>query len=160
MKVISSIFALALLCAVLPALAEEDWERDWTVVTMTLDGSWGIGTDQYLNAATAAAVRDCKAKSKGFNDCGAKIATIEKGWILGMLCGDYRILVTGNDREEVEAVAREREFDLKMHYVPDLPACRQVLVVEPVQTATASQARVPSETPAARAARIVPSSRE
>ena len=160
MKVISSIFALVFLCAALPALAEEDWERDWTVVTMTLDGSWGIGTDQYLNAATAAAVRDCKAKSKGSNDCGAKIATIKKGWILGMLCGDYRILVTGNDREEVEAVAREREFDLKMPYVPDLPACRQVLVVEPVQTATASQARVPSETPAARAARIVPSSRE
>ena len=48
MKVISSIFALVFLCAALPALAEEDWERDWTVVTMTLAGSWGIGTDQYL----------------------------------------------------------------------------------------------------------------
>jgi len=129
-KVISSIFALAFLCAALPALAEEDWERDWTVVTMTLNGSWGMGTDQYLNAATAAAVRDCKTKSNGSNDCGAKIATIKKGWILGMLCGDYRILVTANDREEVEAAAREREFDLKMHYVPDLPTCRQVLVVQ------------------------------
>src|SRR5262245_32700236 len=113
MKVISSIFALALLCAALPAMDEEDWERDWTVVTMTLDGSWGIGRDQHLNAATAAAVRDCNAKSKGSNDCGAKIATIKKGWILGMLCGDYRILVTANDREDVEAAAREREFDLK-----------------------------------------------
>jgi hypothetical protein len=130
MKVISSIFALAILVEALPALAEEDWERDWTVVTMTLDGSWGIGTDQYLNAATAAAVRDCKAKTKGSDDCGAKIATIKKGWIQGMLCGDYRILATGNDREEVEAAVREREFDLKMHYVPDLPACRQVLVVQ------------------------------
>jgi hypothetical protein len=129
-KVIASIFALAFLCAALPALAEEDWERDWTVVTMTLNGSWGIGTDQYLNAATAAAVRDCKAKSNGSNDCGAKIATIKTGWILGMLCGDYRILVTANDREEVETAAREREFDLKMHYVPDLPACGQVLVVQ------------------------------
>jgi hypothetical protein len=160
MKVISSLFVLAFLCAALPALAEEDWERDWTVVTMTLDGSWGIGTDQYLNAATAAAVRDCKAKSKGSNDCGAKLATTKKGWILGMLCGDYRILVTANDREEVEAAAREREFDLKMHYVPELPTCRQVLVVEPVQAATASQAQAPSETPPAHAARIVPSSRE
>jgi hypothetical protein len=160
MKVISSIFALVFLCAALPALAEEDWERDWTVVTMTLDGSWGIGTDQYLNVATAAAVRDCKAKSKGSDDCGAKIATIKKGWVLGMLCGDYRILATGNDRDEVEAAVREREFDLKMHYVPDLPACRQVLVVEPVQAATASEAQAPIERPPAHAARIVPSSRE
>ena len=141
MKVISSIFALAFLFEALPALAEEDWERDWTVVTMTLDGSWGIGTEQYLNAATAAAVRDCKAKSKGSNDCGAKIATIKKGWILGMLCGDYRILATANDREEVEAAVREREFDLKMHYVPDLPACRQVLVVQAGEVVSAEGGR-------------------
>ena len=41
MKVISSIFALAFLCAALPVLAEEDWERDWTVVTMT--SRWHMG---------------------------------------------------------------------------------------------------------------------
>jgi hypothetical protein len=99
-------------------------------VTMASDGSWGISTDQYLGAAIAAAVRECGAKSTGRNDCGAKLATIKKGWVLGMLCGDYRILVTANDREEVEAAAREQEFDLKMHYVPDLPACRQVLILQ------------------------------
>ena len=29
-----------------------------------------------------------------------------------MLCGDYRILVTANDREEVEAAVREREHNV------------------------------------------------
>ena len=77
--------------------ADEPWDRDWTVVTMARDGSWGVGIDGHMAAANAAAIRECRAMSSGGSDCGAELATTRGGWILGYRCGQYRILVAADD---------------------------------------------------------------
>jgi hypothetical protein len=93
---------------------------------MARDGSWGVGIDR-MAGANAAAIRECRAMPGAGSDCGAELAAIRDGWIMGLRCDDYRVLVTGKDLKEAEATALNREIDLKELYVPDLPACRRVL---------------------------------
>ena len=113
------------------AIAAEDWEHDWTVVTMARNGSWGVGVYYPIAGAIAAAIRECRAMSNGWNDCGAALAVTRGGWTIGLHCGDYRILATGEDLKDAEATALHRENNLKQFYVPDLPACQRVLTVDP-----------------------------
>jgi hypothetical protein len=121
------------------AAADEDWEKDWTVVTMARDGSWGVGIDHHIAGANAAAIRECKAG--GGSDCGAEFAATRGGWIIGLRCDDYRILVAGKDLREAEAAALYREIDLKQLYVSDLPSCHRVLTVDPRGAVTTASPR-------------------
>jgi hypothetical protein len=123
------------------AIAAEDWERDWTVVTMASNGSWGVGLDYPIAGAIAAAIRECRAMSGGGNDCGATYAASRGGWIIGLRCGDRMILATGEDLKDAEATALNREIDLKRLYVPDLPACQRVLTVDPRGAVTTANPR-------------------
>jgi hypothetical protein len=123
------------------SVAAEDWEQDWTVVTMARDGSWGVGIDRHMAAANAAAIRECRAMSSGGSDCGAELAAIRGGWIVGLRCDDYRILATGRDLEDAEVTALNREIDLKQIYLTDLPACRRVLTVDPRGAVTTASPR-------------------
>ena len=122
--------------------AAEDWERDWTVVTMAYNGSWGVGIGYPIADAIAAAIRECRAMSSGGNDCGAALATSRGGWIIGFRCGDRIILATGDDLKDAEATALNREIDLKQLYVPDLPACQRVLTVDPRGVVTTASPRL------------------
>jgi hypothetical protein len=138
----ASIIALAVGSAapVSIAIAAEDWDHDWTVVTMARNGSWGVGIDYPIAGAIAAA--KCRAMSGGVSDCGAAFAATRGGWIIGVRCGDYRILATGEDLKDAEATALDREIDLKRLYVPDLPACQCVLTVDPRGAVTTASARL------------------
>jgi hypothetical protein len=136
--------ALVIGCAasVSIAIAAEDWERDWTVVTMAHNGSWGVGIDYPISGAIAAAIRECRAMSSGGNDCGAAFAASRGGWIIGLRCGDRTILATGEDLKDAEATALNREIDLKQFYVPNLPACQRVLTVDPHGAVTTASPRL------------------
>jgi len=123
------------------AVAAEEWDRDWTVVTMARDGSWGIGIGPHIGQANAAAIRECRAMSSGGSDCGAEFAATRGGWIIGLRCDDYRILVAENELKDAETVALDREIDLKQLYVPDLPACHRVLTVNPGGATTTASPR-------------------
>ena len=113
------------------ALAADDWDQDWTVATLARDGSWGVGIDHHIAGANATVIRDCKAMSGGGSDCGAEVTATRGGWIIGLRCDDYRILVSGEDLADAELTALNREIDLKELYVSDLPACHRVLTVAP-----------------------------
>src|SRR4029079_16673621 len=75
------------------ALAADDWDQDWTFATLAGAGSWGVAAAPHIAGANAAAIRDCKAMSGGGSDCGAEVAATRGGWIIGLRCNDYRILV-------------------------------------------------------------------
>jgi hypothetical protein len=124
------------------AIAAEDWDLDWMVVTMARDGSWGVGIDGHMAGANAAAIRECRAMSSGGSDCGAEFAATRGGWIIGLRCDDYRILVAGKELKEAETTAINREIDLKQLYVPDLPTCHRVLTVDPSGAVTTARPRI------------------
>jgi hypothetical protein len=111
------------------AAENEDWQKDWTIVTMARDGSWGTASHQLIARAIAAAIDNCKAMAAAKTDCGAEFRAVRSGWVLGLLCGDQKILASGNRREDAEADAGLR-IDLKRAYIPGLPSCRTVLIVD------------------------------
>jgi len=107
----------------------EDWEHDWTIVTMARDGSWGAASHQLMGHAIAAAIDNCKAMTASKTDCGAEFRAVRGGWVLGLLCGDHKVLASGKRRVDAEADAQIR-IDIKRAYIPDLPPCRTVLSVD------------------------------
>jgi hypothetical protein len=125
------LLAIGILLAATGSQAAEDWEHDWIAVTMARDGSWGVGIGRSTTVAIAAAIGDCRTRAIHTNDCGARLVTMRNAWALGLVCGERRILVTGNGVEDAEAAARSASTELRLHYAPDMPACRGVLTVEP-----------------------------
>jgi hypothetical protein len=136
-----SLFPVA--CAVVHA--DEPTDQDWVVATLARDGSWGVGTDHQLGAANAAAVRDCKAMSGGESGCGAEFAAAKRGWIIGLRCDGYHILVAERELKDAEVAAINREIDLKQIYVRDLPPCHRVLTISPRGEVTTASPRISSQ---------------
>ncbi|MGH8430993.1 MAG: hypothetical protein ACREUF_11370, partial [Solimonas sp.] len=111
-------------------------DPEWTVLTVAVNGAWGVSTARRQTEAIAGAVRRCQMRSTDPSDCGAELIAYRTGWALAILCGHHRILVSDGDREEVEAAAYERIAALKQASASSLPRCRRVLTVDPVGTVT------------------------
>jgi hypothetical protein len=133
--------ALLLLTMLLlsPAPAAAQHESEWTVTTLALDGSWGTATSELQSRALASALRKCEAMSDGRSDCGAEITAIRKGWTLGILCGDHRILVAATELTTAIKDAQARELHLWELYHGRLPVCERIVTVDPEGFATASR---------------------
>jgi hypothetical protein len=114
-----------LLALTVEAKAAED--GDWTVLTVSRGGAFGVFT--HASLAMAIATTDCKATSLE-NDCGAEFRTVRRGWILYDLCGDHRILGAAASLDEAEAQMRFR-IELKRAYIPNWPSCRRVFAIDP-----------------------------
>jgi hypothetical protein len=114
---------------VAPALAIELDEV--TAVTLARDGSWGVATSGSTGEAIAAAIQACRAMAEGLSDCGAQLTTTRGRWVIASLCGDHQIIVSADSREDAEAAAVRHERETRRVYVPDLPPCRRMLVVDP-----------------------------
>jgi hypothetical protein len=107
------------------------------VVTLASDGAFGLGIDTHIAGAAAIAIRKCREMSTASGDCGAELVSTRSGWVLGLLCGDHKFLVSGHDLKEAEMAALHREIDLKNIYVPNLPSCHRVLTLDPRGNAAA-----------------------
>jgi hypothetical protein len=104
---------------------------DLTVVTMAIDGSWGVAKAGSQGLAIAAAIRNCQAMAAAPSDCGAQFVTTRGGWVVANLCGDHKIIVAAETREAAEQTALSSEINLKRLYVPEMLPCKLVLVVDP-----------------------------
>jgi hypothetical protein len=133
----------AALMVAAPLAAQGD--TDWTVVTLARDGSWGVGTSELQGTAIASALRKCNAKSR-VSDCGAEFTAVRKGWTLGILCGDHRVLVAATELATAVKEAQARESTLRTLYGDGLPGCRRVITVDPDGSVIASKVSPPAVT--------------
>jgi hypothetical protein len=130
MKRRSAILAFLLAALPWPVPLAAQHESEWTVVTLALDGSWGVGTSDHYGPALASALRKCKAMSREQSDCGAEVTAIKQGWTLGMLCGDHRVLVAAPDLATAIRAAEARQTYLRDVYGDSLPGCSRVVSVD------------------------------
>jgi hypothetical protein len=114
-----------------PCMAQD---HEWTVVTLTRAGSWGVASNNVQPQAIADAIRRCRAVAGPASDCGAQIMAAKGGWIVANLCGDHKIIATGSSLLDAEQEALNREISLQLFYVPDLATCRRVVTVDPSGT--------------------------
>ena len=131
MKRRSAILAFLLSALLWPAPLAAQHESEWTVVTLALDGSWGVGTSEHYGPALASALRKCNAMSKQQSDCGAEVTAVRQGWTLGILCGDHRVLVAAPDLATAIREAEARQAYLRDVYGDSLPGCSSVVSVDP-----------------------------
>jgi hypothetical protein len=125
---IFGLFLLVVLMAAGPLAAQGDTE--WTVVTLARAGSWGVGHAELQGPAIATALRKCNAMSRK-SDCGAEFTAVRRGWTLGILCGDHRVLVAARELATAEREAQARESYLRTLYGESLPGCWRVMTVDP-----------------------------
>jgi hypothetical protein len=107
------------------------WALDFTVLTMAPDGAWGTATHPQINRAIYQAIKNCRAMSTAELGCGAHQTTVRGGWSLGIRCGRDNIIVADRNLAEAERRARQREADLRVFYVTNLPPCVRVVTVDP-----------------------------
>jgi hypothetical protein len=112
----------------------DEWQRDWTVVTIAPDGAWGVATDMYMIKALAEAVDQCTAKAARKIDyvgCGSHFTTIRAGWTVGLRCGQRNIISAEASLDDAEKRANWREYELRRLYDPDMPRCERIMTVDP-----------------------------
>jgi hypothetical protein len=128
-----TITVAALLGFASSAMAAEaiDPSEPWTVLTAAPDGSWGVATEMDPGRAIAGAIANCKKMYQKEIGCGASLAAINSGWSLAIRCGGENIIVAEKTLADAEKAAAHRENELRVSYVPNMPACRRVLTVDP-----------------------------
>jgi hypothetical protein len=139
MKRRSAILAVLVSALLWPVPLAAQHESEWTVVTLALDGSWGVGTSEHYGPALASALRKCNAMSKEQSDCGAEVTAVRQGWTLGILCGDHRVLVAAPDLATAIREAEARQAYLRDVYGDGLPGCSRVVSVDPEGFATSTK---------------------
>src|SRR5262245_50512840 len=126
-----SMTALAATLATSVVTTPADADDDWTVLTMTPDGSWGAATSFTINRAIAAAIANCRIEHQREIGCGAYFTSIQAGWSLGIRCGREIIVVAAKTLTDAERAAMRREAELRQLYAPNMPPCRRVVTVDP-----------------------------
>ena len=122
---------LLLPCALLGISQCLAWDRDWTVVTLARDGSWGVASGSSQSQAISEAIRSCREMAGAAHDCGAKLMAARGAWLVANLCGDHKVIATGGTLSDAEEEALNREISLQLFYAPDLPPCKRVVTVDP-----------------------------
>jgi hypothetical protein len=141
----------ALLCALLTIAPKcVAGEHDWTVVTLTRNGMWGVASDSSQSQAMSEAIRLCRATAGPSAGCGAQLTAAQDGWIIANLCGDHQVIATGSSLVDAEQKALNCEISLQLFYVPDLPPCKRILTVDSTGAIVPSISIIPPTTAAAR----------
>jgi hypothetical protein len=63
--------------------------------------------------------------------CGAYMVSIQRGWSLGLRCGDESIIAAATTLADARQAALVREKELRQLYHPEMETCRQVVTVTP-----------------------------
>jgi hypothetical protein len=110
---------------------DNDWRKDVTVLAIAPDGTWGVATETFVGRAIARAIDDCKSKYLRGIGCGYRFTSVRSGWSLGFRCGTENIIVAERSMAAAEQTALRQEHELRTRYVPNMPACERVVMVNP-----------------------------
>jgi hypothetical protein len=126
------------------ALAQADRPQSasarWMAVTVSRS-TWGAARASTVTQAIVQAIADCKSKTAGPSDCGAELKTIRTGWIVGLRCGGYRVLVSGSTLQEADEAAAHRLLQLKYISNVSLPRCVRLLELGPADEVAVSESK-------------------
>jgi hypothetical protein len=120
------------LCAVLLTVSRcIASEEDWTVVTLSRNGAWGVASASSQPVAMAAAITSCRVMASATSECGAQFRAARGEWVIANLCGSHKVIAVGRSLDDAEREALNFEISLQLVYAPDLPPCKRVVTVDP-----------------------------
>ena len=109
---------------------DNNWHADWTVLTVSQSGAWGVGTATSMSPAIALAIKNCRQHGgEKVSDCGGIQVNIRNSWALAYACGEVVFTATGTSLPmAMDEAARE---ELEQRLAQRLPSCRLTLAVDP-----------------------------
>jgi hypothetical protein len=124
-------FARTFLTVALLAHATHALGEEWVTLTLTRDGSWGTASHESRAEATSLAIINCRLMAAQQSDCGSLRTTVQGAWSIGVLCGSYNIVATGQTFAEAVLSVRRRALELRDTYDSSLPQCMHLVTVQP-----------------------------
>jgi hypothetical protein len=110
----------------------DDWEKDWTALTISSTGAWGAYTSPSRIEAMIGAMAQCRENAGvAGSGCGSHIATLRGGWSVGFACDSETYISTGSTYAEANAAAIQREIELRQLQQVDIGACRRLVAIGP-----------------------------
>jgi hypothetical protein len=113
--------------------AGDDWEKDWTALTVSSNGAWGTHTSPNRIEAMIGAMAQCRDRAGvAGSGCGSHIATVRAGWSLAYACGSETFIVTGTTLAEARRAAINREIELReVERVEEIALCSHLVAIGP-----------------------------
>ena len=110
----------------------DDWDKDWTALTVSHTGSWGTHTSPSRVEAMIGAMTQCREKAAvAGSGCGAHITTVRSAWSLAYACGSETFISTGSTYAEANAAAIHREIELVQIERIAIASCRRLVAIGP-----------------------------
>ncbi len=112
--------------------AGDDWDKDWTALTISSTGAWGTQTSRSRVEAMMGAIILCRENAGATGSgCGAHITTVRAAWSVGYACGSETYISTGATYAEASAAAVNREIELRQVEQIEIGACRRLVAIGP-----------------------------
>jgi hypothetical protein len=112
--------------------ASQDWDKDWTALTVSNSGAWGTYTSASRIDAMIGAMAQCRENAgiEG-SGCGSRVTTVRAGWSAAYDCGSETFIVTAGTFADARVAAINREIELKQIERIDIGDCRPLVVIGP-----------------------------
>ena len=123
--------ASTLVIAASAARAGDDWDKDWTALTLATNGAWGSAIHALRVTAMMQAMAQCRERAGSSNGCGSHTTTVRGAWAVGYVCGTETFVVTARSYREAQVAAINQEIELRDFERVEIEACRRIIAIAP-----------------------------
>lgn len=113
------------------AVGGEDWDKDWTALTVASNGAWDSARHTSRVTAMTQALTQCRDRAGSSSGCGSLTTTVRGAWSVAYACGTETFIVTATTLREAHLSAINREIELRDFERVDIVDCRQIVAIAP-----------------------------
>ncbi len=110
----------------------DDWDKDWTALTVSSGAAWGSATHASRTTAMMQANAQCRERAGAASGgCGSHTATVRGGWMVAYACGTETFIVTARTFAEAHGAAINQEIELRDFERVEIGDCRRIVAIGP-----------------------------
>ena len=137
---IAAAFALGIAAGAAQA-GGDDWDQDWTALTVSSSGTWGSATHASRTTAMMQAMAQCRERAgASASGCGSHTTTVRGAWTVAYACDAETFIVTARTFSEAHVAAINQEIELRDFERVEIGACRRIVTIGPDGTPAPAQA--------------------
>jgi len=109
----------------------EDWENDWTALTVSSIGSWGSAMHASRTTAMMQAMAQCRERAGASTGCGSHTTTVRGAWTVAYACGAETFVVTARTFQDAHFASINQEIELRDFEGVEIGDCRRIVAIGP-----------------------------
>lgn len=120
----------------------EDWDNDWTALTVSSTGAWGSATHASRTAAMMQAMAQCRDRAGASSGCGSHTTTVRGAWTVAYACGAETFVVTGRTFQDAHFASISQAIELREFQQIEIGDCRRIVAIGPDGSPAPEQALI------------------